>query len=149
MSSEANFDFAKFYLDGNLLAQTSGEVDWQNYPFALTAGTHTLEWRYTKDATGSTGLDASFIDNVQLPLVIATNATSPAHLELLRLFDDSLLLQVQGQTNQQYVIQGTPSLTPPVTWQNLSTNIANGGLIYFSDPGTANNLIRFYRAIVP
>ncbi|MBI3850123.1 MAG: Ig-like domain-containing protein [Verrucomicrobia bacterium] len=149
VSSEQNFDFLNFYVDGVLQQQWSGEVGWTSFSFPLPGGTHTLEWRYIKDANVSLGLDAAFIDNVNLPFSVGIDASTPAHLQMVRQLDGSLLLQIQGQTNQQYVIQGTTSLTPPVAWQNLSTNIATGGMIQFIDPGTATNPIRFYRAIVP
>ena len=73
-------------------------------------------------------------------------AQRPAVLQ--RLADGSLLLVVQGQTNQQYVIQGATNLSAPISWQNLSTNTATGGVIQYVDPGTATNSLRFYRAIV-
>ena len=69
--------------------------------------------------------------------------------EWFRLSDGSFVLIVQGQTNQQYVIQGATNLTLPISWQNLSTNIATGGVIQYVDPGTGSNMLRFYRAFVP
>ena len=135
-------------MDGVQQQRWSGEVDWTSFSFPLPGGTHTLEWRYTKDPSFSSGLDAAFIDNVLLPIRLATDASSPAHLQLQRQADGSLLLLVQGQTNQQYVIQGATNLTLPMSWQNLSTNIATGGMIQYVDPGTGTNALRFYRAIV-
>jgi hypothetical protein len=149
VSSEPGWDFLRFYLDGNLSAQWSGEVGWVNHPFIISAGVHTLEWRYIKDANNSVGLDAAFIDNLSLPLGLPIDASTPAHLEIFRLPDGSLIIEVTGQTNRQYVIQGAASLAPPINWQNLSTNIATGGVIQYSDPGTATNSLRFYRAVVP
>jgi hypothetical protein len=149
VSSELNWDFLGFYVDAVLQQQWSGEIGWTSFSFPLPAGTHTLEWRYTKDANVSVGLDAAFVDNVRLPFSVGIDASTPAHLQMLRQADGSLLLQVLGQTNQQYVIQGTANLAPPISWQNLSTNIATGGAIQYVDPGTGNNPLRFYRAIVP
>ncbi|HEX5218915.1 MAG TPA: M36 family metallopeptidase [Verrucomicrobiae bacterium] len=146
VSSEAGWDFLKFYVDGNLVAQWSGEVGWFNYPFNLSAGLHTLEWRYVKDGNNSAGLDAAFIDNLSLPLGVPINASTPATLQITRQPGGSLLIQVLGQTNQQYVLQGTASLAPP-GWENISTNVAAGGVIQYTDTGT--NSVRFYRAIVP
>ncbi len=142
VSSELNWDFLNFSVDGVLQQQWSGEIDWTSFAFPLPAGTHTLEWSYAKDAFASDGLDAAFIDNVNFPFSVAI-------LQLLRQPDGSLLLQFPGQPNQQYVIQGATNLTAPIIWQDLSTNIATGGVIQFVDPGTATNPIRFYRAIVP
>ncbi len=149
VSSEATYDYLKFSLDGVELQRWSGEVGWAKYVFPLTAGSHTLRWDYVKDPTLSAGLDAAFLDNVILPFGIPINASTPATLQMVRQGNGSLLVQVLGQTNQQYVIQGATNLTPPVSWQNLSTNVATDGVIQYVDPSTGTNPFRFYRAIVP
>jgi len=149
VSSEPGWDALRFYVDDVLHLQSSGAGDWTSFAFPLSAGTHTLEWRYTKDAFGSSGLDAAFIDNVNLPFGLPIDASTPAYLQMVRQADGSLLLQILGQTNQQYVIQGTTNLTLPIFWQNLSTNIATDGVIQYVDPGTGTNPLRFYRAIGP
>ena len=68
VSSEQYWDIFSFYVDGVLQQQWSGEVGWANFAFPLTAGTHTLEWSYVKDPSLSSGLDAAFIDDVNLPI---------------------------------------------------------------------------------
>jgi hypothetical protein len=147
VSSELGWDSLSFYLDGVMQDQWSGEVDWTSFSLPVPAGLHTLEWRYAKDATDSAGLDAAFIDNVNLPLLPELGPPVPALLTINRQPDGSLIVQVLGRTNQQYVIQSTMSLTPPIVWQNLSTNIATGGVINF--PATAADQLRFYRTVVP
>jgi hypothetical protein len=149
VSSEPDWDFLSFSVDDVEQQRWSGQVDWTGYSFPLTAGNHKLEWRYSKDASFSSGSDAAFIDNVLLPIGLPIDASTPAYLEMVRQPDGSLLLMVLGQTNRQYVIQGATSLTSPIGWQNLSTNIATGGVIQYVDPGTGTNPIRYYRAIVP
>ncbi len=149
VSCEPSFDFLAFYVDGVERQRWSGEMDWTGFSTPLAGGTHTLEWRYSKDQNGSSGLDAAFIDNVNLPFQVQIDGTSAAHLDITRQADGSLLLSVQGQTNQQYVIQGATNLTTPVDWLNLSTNIATDGVIHYVDPGVGSNPIRFYRAFVP
>jgi hypothetical protein len=146
VSSEQGFDFLNFYLDNVLQQQWSGEVGWATYLFPLSAGTHTLKWTYAKDVTGSSGLDAAFIDNVIVPLVLPTNSMSAAHLDLERQSDGTLFITVVGQTNQLYVLQASSNF---VNWQNFSTNAAIDGYFRVIDPGTATNPIRFYRAFVP
>ncbi len=145
VSSEENWDFLNFYVDGALLQQWSGEVGWTSYSFPLSAGTHTLEWRYAKDASLSAGLDAAFIDDVNLPLGDPPSLPAPAFLELRGQPDGGLVLQLQGQPNQQYVIQATTDFT---VWQNISTNFTTDGVIRFVDPGAATYQFRFYRAAV-
>jgi hypothetical protein len=145
VSSEANFDYLKFYVDGILQQQWSGEAGWAAFAFPLTAGTHTLEWRYTKDPNVSAGLDAAFIDDVNLPLTVGLSGSTPARLQLQRQNDGSFFIDLLGQTNQQYILQTSTNL---IDWRNLSTNVAVGGFVHIPDPASATNRIQFYRAVV-
>lgn len=146
VSSEAGFDFLEFYVDGLLLARWSGEVGWARYEFPLTAGTHTFEWRYTKDASVSAGLDAAFIDNVSLPVVVLPDATARAQLTINRTTDGVFYIEGLGQVNQTYVTQVSTNLT---AWQNIATNVAWGGFFRVIDYSSLTNQTRFYRAVVP
>jgi hypothetical protein len=149
VSSEPGWDFLGFYMDGLLVQQWSGEVDWTSYSFPMTNfGTHTLEWRYTKDASGSAGLDAAFLDNVNLPLAQPLGPFVAAQLQVLPQTNHSLVIQVAGQVNQRYVIQGTTNLMPPIVWQDLTSAVAIDGVINFVDPAAASNSVRFYRTKV-
>ena len=64
VSSEANCDFLHFYINGVEQANISGEVDWQQKVFSLSAGTNLVSWAYTKDYSVSAGLDAGWVDDV-------------------------------------------------------------------------------------
>ena len=66
VSSEADWDFLEFYIDGELQDQISGEVDWQQMTYTITdSGSHTLEWRYTKDEGASDGDDCGWADKLE------------------------------------------------------------------------------------
>jgi hypothetical protein len=67
VSSEQNRDFLKFYIDGVLQGQWSGEVDWEQVSFPVTAGEHTFKWVYTKDRSRSGGQDTAWIDDIDFP----------------------------------------------------------------------------------
>jgi alpha-tubulin suppressor-like RCC1 family protein len=64
VSSEADYDFLKFYLDGANAAAISGEADWQRLTLTIPPGNHTLRWSYSKDASVSSGQDAGWLDQV-------------------------------------------------------------------------------------
>lgn len=64
VSSEANFDALDFYIDGVLQNRWDGEWAWSLVSFPLTAGAHTLLWRYFKDQSDAGGADAAWIDDV-------------------------------------------------------------------------------------
>ena len=66
VSSEADWDFLEFYIDGSLQDQISGTVDWQQMTYAITgSGSHTLEWRYMKDGAVSDGDDCGWVDKLE------------------------------------------------------------------------------------
>ncbi|MCP5149102.1 MAG: hypothetical protein H6982_00005, partial [Chromatiales bacterium] len=67
VSSEVNFDFLRFYVDGVQLAQWSGFHDWATVNFPVSAGTHAFRWAYTKDGSVDDGADTAWIDEVWLP----------------------------------------------------------------------------------
>jgi hypothetical protein len=145
VSSELNFDVLRFYVDGALKQQWSGNTGWGPYSFSIAEGTHTLEWRYSKDPSGSSGLDAAFIDNLKLPIVVPTNSASPATLAINRQNDGSFFIDLTGQVNQQYVLQVSTNL---FDWESISTNIATDGVLHIPDSPGATNGVRFYRAVV-
>ena len=145
-SSEPTWDVLIFRVDGVTQQTWSGEIGWTSYAFPLAAGPHTLEWRYAKDANNSVGADAAFLDNVNLPIVVAPNAAAPARLTPRRLTDGGLLIELTGQTNQLYLLQASTNLT---TWQTIATNVATGGFLQVVDPASTTLPLRFYRAVVP
>ncbi len=68
VDSESDYDFLMFSVDGAQVESWSGDTGWTNYSFPLSAGTHTLQWTYSKDQSVSTGQDAAWIDNLNLPI---------------------------------------------------------------------------------
>ena len=64
VDSEAGSDVLRFLIDGTEQLVDSGDTGWVEARFPIDAGEHTLEWRYEKDASGSGGLDAAWIDDI-------------------------------------------------------------------------------------
>lgn len=65
VSSETDYDYLKFYIDGVLVDEMSGEVDWHYKEFGIPEGFISLTWYYTKNGSGSSGQDAGWVDQVQ------------------------------------------------------------------------------------
>jgi len=66
VSSENNYDFLEFYIDGSRRDRISGSVDWQQKTYTLnTSGSHTLEWRYVKDGGTNFGSDCGWVDKLE------------------------------------------------------------------------------------
>lgn len=138
VSSETNWDWLEFYVNGVLNGRWSGEVGWQTHLFTLPAGINTLEWRYVKDFSLTAGLDAAFIDNFDLPI-------APTAISLLAYAPGGPQILLQAQSNYAYVIQASSDL---LNWQPISTNVAANGVIQIKDSNAVNYPVRFYRAVV-
>jgi len=62
VSSEQGHDFLELIIDSQVIQQWSGAIDWQLFCGTLSAGTHTIEFRYIKDDKESYGYDQASID---------------------------------------------------------------------------------------
>lgn len=82
VSSEPEYDFLYFYLDGVEMSSWSGEADWTEYTAFLPVGNHELRWVYKKDEIFSQGEDAAWVDFITLPLV---NSETPDNTSFLSL----------------------------------------------------------------
>ncbi len=74
VSSEASYDFLKFYVDNILKSSWSGEVGWAREAIAVTAGMHTFKWEYSKDVSVAGGSDCAWLDFIVLPAPPMTTA---------------------------------------------------------------------------
>lgn len=123
VSSEANYDFLAFYIDGNLEEKWSGDVDWTQYSGNLDAGNHTLEWRYEKDGSVSSNDDKAWIDQVHIDQILIPHP-------LFRLEDGH-------QGNGKVLISDSEG---NATWQDavesgVSLWVKNGDDIYNANTG--------------
>jgi len=69
-STEESYDEIIFLIDGIIQenAYWSGENDWFEVSFDISAGEHILTWAYIKDLYLSIGQDKVWIDNIKLPI---------------------------------------------------------------------------------
>jgi len=66
-SSEEYCDMRIFTIDGWTVGEWSGELDWTEVSFPVTAGIHTFEWIYAKDGSVDEGEDTAWIDDIRFP----------------------------------------------------------------------------------
>jgi hypothetical protein len=66
VSTERNWDYFHFYIDGRQIERWSGTIDWTPFEAPLTPGVHQLEWRYVKDNSQSEGSDRAWLDTLYL-----------------------------------------------------------------------------------
>ena len=67
VSSESNYDKFHFYIDGTEQGQAiSGTLNYTYKEYAVTEGTHTYKWEYTKDSSVNSGDDCVNVDNITM-----------------------------------------------------------------------------------
>ncbi|MDP3113629.1 MAG: S8 family serine peptidase [Candidatus Cloacimonadaceae bacterium] len=68
VSSEASYDYLRFFIDGIQQGQWSGAGLWAMQSYAVSAGARTFSWTYSKDGTVSSNSDRAWIDHITFPL---------------------------------------------------------------------------------
>ena len=63
-STEVNYDYLEFKIDGVQQAQISGTVGWTDVNFLVAAGARTFTWRYYKDGSVTHGDDHGKVDQI-------------------------------------------------------------------------------------
>jgi len=66
VSSESNYDYLRFCIDGIEQNKWSGNVSWSQESFPITPGPHIFKWSYTKDYSISTGSDCAWLDQIRI-----------------------------------------------------------------------------------
>jgi hypothetical protein len=96
VSSEGNYDFLEFYIDGELQDRISDTVDWVKMMYAITeSGVHNLEWRYVKDHSFDRGDDCGWVDHVEWS--VPTPTKSPLGIPLSEALDTNLDSSTGGE----------------------------------------------------
>lgn len=67
VSSEAGYDYLRFYIDDNQIDEWSGEIAWQEMSYDITEGSHVLRWSYEKDVSVVNGSDCAWLDKITFP----------------------------------------------------------------------------------
>jgi hypothetical protein len=117
VSSEANYDYLKFYIDGTLKDQIAGSVDWQQKTYTVTSGSHTLKWTYAKDYSVSSGSDCGWVDKLELSSGGSTDPIAEA------VDAPSLTFTLSGDENwyvttSDYVYDGDSVTIPSALYHN-------------------------------
>jgi hypothetical protein len=67
VSSEANYDFLQFSVDGNIVGSWAGNVGWAHASYPVEAGTRIFKWAYKKDVNTVSGSDRAWVDFIVFP----------------------------------------------------------------------------------
>ena len=70
VSSENSYDYLRFYIDGTQKDSWSGEQNWAEVSYAVSAGYHTFKWAFEKDYSVSNGSDCGWVDFIEFPPIV-------------------------------------------------------------------------------
>jgi len=63
-------DVLQFFVDGSMLGEWSGELDWEYFSYSVTPGNHNFIWRYYKDNAQVAGDDRVWLDLIEFPTLV-------------------------------------------------------------------------------
>lgn len=160
VSSEATFDFLRFYIDDVEQAAIHGEVGWTLRTFTLPAGTHTLKWAYIKDDFVRSGLDAGFVDQLTIFYdadgdgffadteshfgTSDNDAAAKPHATITH-SPSGVTLDFPSVNGNNYRVEHSDDL---IFWTPVSIT-ATGSTTTYSDPSATSVTQRFYRIAKP
>jgi hypothetical protein len=124
VSSENNYDFLKFYIDGNLISQWSGSIDWSEFSYPVESGTHIFKWEYSKDYSVSSGSDCAWIDYIVFPPI---SIPQPAQMMLN---NDEFIFNLLPQSSDSAELTITNIGGSDLNWsiaKNYPISRASGG----------------------
>ncbi len=122
VSSEQNYDKFHFYIDGvEMGAALSGEAPYSYKEYAVTEGTHTYKFEYTKDSSVNSNDDCIYVDNITM-----YKQAGPAPSGMTYTFDDNTMmgwtsLDADGDGN------GWVSSANPGIYHNSGVNLSGTG----------------------
>lgn len=103
VSSEDNYDFLKFYIDGSVRDSWSGEVSWTRAAYPVSAGQHTYKWEYVKDYYMTGGSDMAMIDYIELPISNASTSVETYVVENVSVYPNPTTDKVSVTLSEELV----------------------------------------------
>jgi hypothetical protein len=136
VSSESGWDYLHFYIDGVEKAKWSGDVPWTQGSYAVTPGTRTFKWTYSKDGSYASGSDCAWVDYIIFPTIgIPVEITTTDLPDWTEDVPYSQQLEASGGTE-------------PYTWSDPGSALSGTGLTVstsglVSGTPTSNGTINF------
>lgn len=123
VSSEANYDFLRFFINGVQQNAISGTPGWATVTYALDPNIdNTLEWRYTKDGSVSSGDDRGFVDaisysNYTIPVAGTNFGANTWNVSCY----NGRSLNLAGVTYRGYYVENNLNINTQTHWASGST----------------------------
>lgn len=157
VSSEENWDYFRFFIDGELQNEWSGEVAWSQETYNVSAGQHTFEWIYDKDVSVSDGDDCAWVDDIVFPPFGAANIVTnnqniitynDFNLTVYPVpFSTSVNFKFESSSNQEYKIE-IYDLSGRNIFRENSTAKKGENIFIWNAPLNLENGVYFYRIFI-
>ena len=121
------YDYFAFIIDGNEQDRWSGEVDWSEETYQVSAGIHTFEWIYEKDGSVSEGQDCAWLDFIVFPSI---GGGAP----VLHINVDSIEMEMAPNETETFLLELT-NIGGGIINYTLDIDSNNGWLTFGSDEG--------------
>ena len=119
---------------------------------SINTGNGTIAWRPTAAQANSTNLFTVTVADNGAPSMSATqtfrvfvSSLAKPQLDLLGLSGSAFQFRISGDSGLDYIIEAATNLTPTITWNPLTTNLAPVPPFLWSDSSASNFTQRFYR----
>jgi hypothetical protein len=124
VSSENNYDYLRFYVNNEQVAQWAGNVPWGRVAFAVGEGGNVFKWEYMKDNVVSSGEDCAWVDYIVFPAPVVCPA--PQSLTASDITSTSVMLHWDSGSNEGEwnIIWGIAGFDPDIEG-TLITDIIN------------------------
>ena len=124
ISSETNYDYGRFYIDGVEQGSYSGNGSWGERTFAITAGVHTFKWAYTKDNSVNRNDDCFYVDYIHFYSSDAKSGNTAYRVYRAKC-DGSGMQKIADNVTQNYYID--------TEWAYLEPNMYKYGICVVTD----------------
>ena len=109
VSSEANYDYLRFYINDVEQDEWAGEIDWTEATYDVTVGDNTFKWEYDKDVSQSHGDDCAWVDYIILPPSVFTSVYAGPDADVCE--------------NEEFQCEGSATNYISLSWETSGTGI--------------------------
>jgi hypothetical protein len=128
VSSQLGYDLLSFSIDGVIKSSISGKIAWQQKKYSVTTGTaettHTLRWTYSKNAKGSSGMDAGWIDRVVISPITKMEVLTPTGGEIVTSGTTTIISWKATAAAEKFKLYYT--LDNGLTWKTINADYVAG-----------------------
>ncbi len=145
VSSETDFDYMKFYINGNLQDSWSGVLPWSFQSYAVSAGNNTFKWEYAKDVSVNSGSDCAWLDHITFPphattappTIVWNPSLFEQELNINSTDFQTLTIGNSGDMSLSYTAS-TPSNVSTVLDESFETGSIPAGWSQINETGSTN-----------